>query len=89
MKLRPIGDRLLLADDQMERVEGGVIVRRRVGCPHMDFVVVAAGRGAKRIGVGDRVVLKDPNAGRRFMLDGVVYRQVRERDAIALCVQGE
>ena len=88
MTLRPIGDRLLLADDQLENREGGVIVRRRVGCPHLDFVVVAAGRGARLVGTGDRVVLKDPNAGRRFMLDGVVYRQVRESDCVALCKQG-
>ena len=80
---RPIRRFVLLLDDQPERDEGGVIVRSS-GYDHMDFVVVAVGeRETVDFGVGDRVVLADRYAGRRVMLDGVLYRLVRTTDIVA------
>ena len=80
---RPIRRFVLLLDDQPERDEGGVIVRSS-GYDRMDFVVVAIGdRETVEFGVGDRAVLADRYAGRRVMLDGVLYRLVRASDIVA------
>ena len=79
--VRPIRRFVLLVDDQPEYVDGGIVVRKDFGCDHMDFVVVAVGVD---FGVGDRVVVRDPNVGRRVMLDGTVYRLVRVSDIIAV-----
>ena len=85
MTLRPIKRFVLLLDDQPEYVEGGIVVRKEFGCDHMDFLVVAVGeREDVDFGVGDRVVVRDPNVGRRVMLDGTVYRLVRVSDIIAM-----
>lgn len=81
--LRPISDHVLLVDEQPEAVEGGVIVDRTVGCGRMDFVVAKAPGGAG-FGQGDRVVVSDPNAGRRVKLDGCVYRIVPVSDIVAV-----
>lgn len=84
MTVRPIKRFVLLYDDQPETVEGGIVVRRDFGCGHMDFVVVAVGeREAADFGPGDRVIVSDPNAGRRVMLDGTVFRLVRVTDVLA------
>lgn len=83
--LRPLKRFVLLLDDQPETVEGGIVVSRRLGTFHHDFPVVAVGRDENvDFGVGDTVVVKDPNAGRRVMLDGVVHRLVRVSDIIAV-----
>lgn len=80
---RPIRRFVLLLDDQPERDEGGVIVRSS-GYDRMDFVVVAIGdRETVELGVGDRAVLADRYAGRRVMLDGILYRLVRASDIVA------
>lgn len=85
MTLRPIKRFVLLLDDQPEYVEGGVVVRKEFGCDHMDFLVVAVGEMEDvDFGVGDRVVVRDPNVGRRVMLDGTVYRLVRVSDIMAM-----
>ncbi len=85
MTLRPIKRFVLLLDDQPEYVEGGIVVRKEFGCDHMDFLIVAGGeREDVDFGVGDRVVVRDPNVGRRVMLDGTVYRLVRVSDIIAM-----
>ena len=84
MFVRPIKRFVLLLDDQPEYVEGGVVVRKEFGCDHMDFLVVAVGgREEVDFGTGDRVVVRDPNVGRRVMLDGTVYRLVRVSDIVA------
>lgn len=83
--VRPIKRFVLLVDDQPEYTENGVIIRKTIGCDHMDFCVVAIGeREDADFGVGDRVVVHDPNIGRRVMIDGVVYRLVRVSDIIAV-----
>ena len=85
MFVRPIRKFVLLLDDQPETVEGGVIVRRKFGTHHHDFYVVRVGEKEQvDFGQGDRVLVEDPNAGRRVMLDGVVYRLVRVEDIIAV-----
>lgn len=83
-RVRPIRRFVLLYDDQPEYSEGGIVVRKNLGCDHMDFIAVAVGdREDADFGPGDRVVVSDPNVGRRVMLDGVVYRLVRVSDVIA------
>lgn len=82
--VRPIKRFVLLYDDQPGQVEGGVVVERRLDSPYMDYAVVAVGeREDVDFGPGDRVVVGHPYAGRRVMLDGVVYRLVRASDVIA------
>ena len=85
MTVRPIKRFVLLLDDQPEYVDGGVVVRKDFGCDHLDFLVVAVGeREETEYGTGDRVVVRDPNVGRRVMLDGTVHRLVRASDIIAI-----
>ncbi len=86
--LRPIRRHVLLLDDQPENVEDGIVVRRKFGVYHHDFPVVAVGtEETADFGVGDVVLVADPNAGRRVMLDGVVYRIVRVADVVAVAEQ--
>lgn len=85
-RLRPIRRHVLLLDDQGMQVENGVTVLRKWGTPYLDHLVVQTGTDEDLdFGPGDRVVLSDPNAGRRVMLDGTVYRLVRVKDVIAKC----
>ena len=85
-RLRPIRRHVLLLDDQEVQVEDGVTVLRKWGTPYLDHLVVQVGTDeALDFGTGDRVVLSDPNAGRRVRLDGTVYRLVRVKDVIAKC----
>lgn len=83
-RLRPIKRFVLLLDDQPEQTVGGVIVRRELGNAYLDYLVVAVGANEDvPYGPGDRVVLSDPNAGRKVKLDGTVHRVVRVSDIIA------
>ena len=83
--VRPLRRFVLLLDDQPEMDEGGVIVQRQSGVAHHDFPVVRVGEFEDvDFGQGDVAVLADPNAGRRIMLDGIVYRLVRGSDIIAV-----
>lgn len=83
--VRPIKGFVVLLDEQDEAIEGGVVVRRGRGSPYLDYLVVQVdGEGGVDYGVGDRVVLSDPNAGRRVRIDGVVYRVVRTDDIVAV-----
>ena len=85
MFVRPIRRFVLLVDDQPETVDGGVIVRREFGNTYLDYYVAAVGeREECDFGAWDRVLLADPNAGRKVMLDGVVYRLVRVTDIIGV-----
>lgn len=84
MTLRPIKRFVLILDDQPEFDDNGVIVRRELGNAYLDYLVVAVGEKEDvPYGPGDRVVLSDPNAGRKVKLDGVVHRVVRVSDIIA------
>lgn len=80
--VRPVRGYVYLLDDQPETVEKGVVVRRRFGTFHHDFTVVAVGHGVESVRPGDVAVMKDPNAGRGFMADGIVYRIVKESELI-------
>ena len=85
MFVRPIRRFVLLLDEQPEVIEKGVVIHRERGVGRHDFPVVRVGETENvDFGQGDIVVLKDPNAGRRIMLDGIVYRLVRIRDIIAV-----
>lgn len=84
-RLRPIRRHVLLLDEQDETVEGGVTVMRKRGSPYLDYLVVQVGTDEDLpFGVGDRVVLSDPNAGRRVRINGVIYRLVRRTDIVAV-----
>lgn len=82
--LRPIRGFALLVDDPAEQTEGGVVVPTgsMVWRKNMDYVVAAVGHGTTGFGVGDRVVLKDANAGQSLYLDGIAYRLVKVGDVI-------
>jgi len=83
--VRPIRRFVLLLDDQPEQTEGGIIVNREYTSSRMDRLVVRVGdKENVDFGQGDRVVLSDPNCGRRVMIDGTVYRLVRVADIIAV-----
>lgn len=82
--LRPIRRFILLVDDQPEQVEGGIVIVDRIGCTRHDFYVAAIGTNENvEFDVGDRVIIEDPNAGRRVSVDGIFYRLVRVTDIIA------
>lgn len=84
-RVRPIRRHVLLLDDQPESVDGGVVVRRELGNAYLDYVVVAVGEDENvDFGPGDRVVVSDPNIGRKVRLDGIVYRVVRVSDVLAV-----
>lgn len=84
--VRPTRGSVLLLDDQPGCVDvGGVLVDPVLGTDCLDFYVVAVNAGdGCGFGVGDRVVLADPNAGRKVRLDGVVHRIVKADDIIAV-----
>lgn len=85
--VRPIRRFVLLVDDQQGWIdEGGVLIDARLGTDNLDYYVAAVGTEERDLGfgVGDRVVLADPNAGRKVRLDGAAYRLVRTSDIIAV-----
>ena len=65
---------------------GGVLVDSTLGTDNLDYYVAAVGAEEKDpgFGVGDRVVLSDPNVGRKVRVDGVVHRLVRTTDIIGV-----
>lgn len=77
MFLRPIRRHILLSDPACGPLEPEL---------HLDFHVVAIGflEPNPGFGVGDRILLGDPNAGRKVKLDGCVYRVVRVTDILAV-----
>lgn len=87
-RLKPLSRFVLLVDDPVEAVENGVVVRLPESGwrTHMDYTVAAVGvRENPDFGVGDRVVLSSPNAGRALRLDRTLYRLVRVSDVIGVC----
>lgn len=83
--LRPIRRFVLLLDDLPERTEDGIVLVSGLGTVNMDYVVVRVGEKENvDFGPGDRVILKDPNVGRKVRVDGTVYRLVRVEDIIAV-----
>lgn len=86
-RLRPLSRFILLVDDPVETVENGITVRLPESGwrTHMDYAVAAVGlREHVDFGVGDRVVLRHPNAGRALRLDGELYRLVRVSDIVGV-----
>ena len=83
-RLRPIRGFALLVDDPAEQTESGVVVPTgsMVWRKNMDYTVAAVGHGTTGFGVGDRVVLRDANAGKSLYLDGIAYRLVKVEDVI-------
>lgn len=84
--VRPIRRHVLLVDDQPGPLEeNGVLVKRLDwACAHLDYVVARVGAEEDvEFGQGDTVILGKADAGRRVMIDGVLYRLVRVSDIIA------
>lgn len=83
--IRPVEPEIMLLDDQPIRREGGVVVEDRLDtCSHLDYMVVRVNGNDLGFGQGDTVVLSKPDAGRRIVLDGTVYRLVRPEDIVAV-----
>lgn len=81
--VRPIDGYAILLDDQPTEVtSGGVVVFTR-GAVNMDYLVVRVASGAG-FGQGDRVVISDPNIGRKINVDGACCRLVRIDDIIGV-----
>lgn len=82
-QIRPIEGYALLLDDQPQEVtSGGVVVITR-GAVNMDYLVVRV-EGDVGFGQGDRVVLSDPNIGRKVNVDGANCRLVHIDDIIGV-----
>ena len=85
MELRPIKRHVLLLDDPDETIANGVVVRTSMHRTNMDYMVLRVGAEERcDFGQGDRVVLADPNAGRRLKIDGVPLRLVRVNEVIGV-----
>lgn len=85
MELRPIKKHVLLLDDPDETNANGVVVRTPMHRTNMDYTVLRVGAKERcDFGQGDRVVLADPNAGRRLKIDGVPLRLVRVNEVIGV-----
>lgn len=85
-QVRPIRRFVLLLDDTDETVQDGVIVRRGISFgSNLDYTVLRVGTEEKcGFGQGDRVILCDPDAGRKLKLDGIPMRLVRVQDVIGV-----
>ena len=89
--VRPIRRFVLLLDDQPGEfvTPEGLVVSRGFDNVNLDYYVVSVGTDEDcGFGSGDRVVLGDPNAGRKVRLDGIVYRVVRTSDVVAVLDPG-
>lgn len=89
--VRPIRRFVLLLDDQPGEfvTPEGLVVNRGFDNVNLDYYVVSVGTNENcSFGSGDRVILGDPNAGRKVRLDGIVYRVVRVSDVIAVLESG-
>lgn len=90
MELRPIRRFVLLLDDEQEVKVGDLIVKRDFGTDYLDYYVLSVGTNENcDFGSGDRVVLSDPNCGRKLRVDGVACRLVRVSDIIAVIERNE
>lgn len=81
--VRPVNRRfVILVDDPDYTVENGIVVRTPAYRTNLDyFVVRGEGDG---FGVGSRVIIDDPLAGRKIRVDGVHYRVVPVANVIGV-----
>lgn len=86
LKLRPIKRFvLLLDDDPVETVVGGIVVKTGIWRTNMDYAVLRIGtKEHVDFGQGDRVILRTPDVGRKLRLDGVPMRLVKVEDVIGV-----
>jgi co-chaperonin GroES (HSP10) len=80
--LKPLSDEVIILDDPDYTMENGVIVPTSVWRTNLDYWVVKG--GTDEFGIGDRVILDDPMAGRKIKLDRVCYRVVRKDSIIGV-----
>lgn len=80
--IHPLRGEVLLLDDPDYTVENGIVIPTPVRRSNLDYWVVrGCGDG---FGTGDRVVLDDPNSGKKLKLDGVCYRLVKCSSVVAV-----
>jgi hypothetical protein len=80
--LTPLSNEIIILDDPDYTLEHGVVVPTPVWRDNLDYwVVKGSGDG---FGVGDRVILDDAMAGRKFKVDGVCYRAVPKEHVVAV-----
>lgn len=86
MEIRPIKRFVLLLDDPADTVtDGGIIVHRDFGSDSLDYYVLSVGTNERcPFDTGDRVIVSDPNCGRRLKIDGVPMRLVRVNEVIGV-----
>ena len=87
MKIKPIGDMVLLKDKDQERKSvGGIIIPDNTKEKPLEGVVVAVGNGTKEVTmevkVGDKV-LYGKYAGTEVTVDGKEYLIMRQQDVLA------
>ena len=78
----PLSSEVLLLDDPDYTVENGVIVSTPTWRSNLDYWVVrGSGDG---YGVGDRVILDDPVAGRKLKINKICFRVVPKDHVVAV-----
>ena len=93
MKLRPLGDRLVVkAAPNEEKTKGGLVLPDTVKEKPVEGVVVAAGQGKvldngtrqqMEVKVGDKVIYSK-YSGTEVKLDGETFLVIGERDVLAV-----
>jgi chaperonin GroES len=93
MKLKPLGDRIVVkALDREEKTKGGIVLPDTVKEKPVEGEVVAVGQGrvldngqrqAVDVKVGDRVIYSK-YSGTEVKLDGEEYLVLSERDVLAV-----
>ena len=95
MKLRPLGDRILVKPDAPpDRTRGGIIIPESAKKKTLTAVVVAMGPGMLTVRgdrwpmpdvePGDRVHYPSEFSGAKVLLDGVEHLMLRDTDILAV-----
>ena len=90
MKLRPLGDRVLvLPEKDTEKTSGGIILPDSAKEAKAEGKVLACGKGINdvpmQVKVGDKVIF-GKYAGDEFIIDGVTHKILSENDILAVIV---
>lgn len=84
MKLRPLGDRVLIAISEEEAVsKGGIILADIAKEEKAEGIVLGIGESVVELELGDRVIF-GKYSGDELQRDGKKYRLVSEEDVLAV-----
>ena len=84
MKLRPLGDRVLIAISEEETVsKGGIILADIAKEEKAEGIVLGIGESVVELELGDRVIF-GKYSGDEIQRDGKKYRLVSEEDVLAV-----